>query len=264
MILTFGIPLAVIAIVYAAMIWMNERYALFAADHFRSTAAKVGAYIWLGLLLFVLTVEIVGSALRTLTPKELAHIPFYTLFGLHAILLIFLIGWWLLAGRPRIADFLNLRTADAGEMVMTGFAVGVGGWIFTLILAAMIVAIAAASGLIPATPKPSPMIGWMATLPLWKRGMIVLSAMTVEEAFFRGWLQKRVGLLASTLLFAVAHSGLGQPVLLVGVFIISLIIGVTFYRTKNLLPGIIAHGVFDGVQLFVIIPVVYKAMGMGG
>jgi len=104
------------------------------------------------------------------------------------------------------------------------------------------------------------MIGWMAALPLWKKAAIVFSAMTVEEAFFRGWLQKRVGLIASTVLFALAHSGLGQPLLLIGVSLISLVIGYTFYRTKNLIPGVIAHGVFDAIQLFVIIPIAFKAI----
>ena len=107
------------------------------------------------------------------------------------------------------------------------------------------------------------MIGWMAALPLWKKGTIVFSAMTIEEAFFRGWLQKRVGLIVSTILFSLAHSGLGQPLLLIGVAIISLIIGFTFYRTRNLIPGIIAHGIFDAIQLFVIIPVVFKMTGLG-
>ena len=88
--------------------------------------------------------------------------------------------------------------------------------------------------------------------------------MTIEEAFFRGWLQKRIGLIASTIMFALAHSGFGQPLLLVGVAIISVVIGFTFYRTKNLIPGIIAHGIFDAVQLFVIIPVVFKMTGVGG
>jgi len=88
-------------------------------------------------------------------------------------------------------------------------------------------------------------------------------AMTIEEAFFRGWLQKRIGVIASTALFALAHSGLGQPFLLIGVSVISLVIGFTFYRTRNLIPGIIAHGIFDAVQLFVIIPVVFKMSGMG-
>jgi membrane protease YdiL (CAAX protease family) len=41
------------------------------------------------------------------------------------------------------------------------------------------------------------------------------------------------------------------------------VIGFTFYRTKNLIPCIIAHGVFDAIQLFVILPVVFRMMGMG-
>ncbi|HKO00661.1 MAG TPA: CPBP family intramembrane glutamic endopeptidase, partial [Thermoanaerobaculia bacterium] len=94
----------------------------------------------------------------------------------------------------------------------------------------------------------------------WKKCLIVLSAMTVEEAFFRGWLQKRIGLIASTILFALAHSGLGQPLLLIGVTMISLVIGYAFYRTKNLIPGVIAHGVFDAIQLFVIIPIAFKTL----
>src|SRR5438045_3467298 len=95
----------------------------------------------------------------------------------------------------------------------------------------------------------------------WKKGMLVLSAMTIEEAFFRGWLQKRVGLIASTLLFALAHASLGQPFLLIGVTFISLVISFVFYRTKNLIPDIIAHGIFDAIQLFVTIPIVYNMSG---
>jgi general stress protein CsbA len=103
------------------------------------------------------------------------------------------------------------------------------------------------------------MIAYMARIAWWKKALVVLSAMTVEEAFFRGFLQKRVGLIASTILFALAHAGYAQPMLLIGVTVISLIIGVTaFYRTKNLVPGMIAHGVFDAVQLFVIIPVAFR------
>lgn len=256
-------PLIFIAVVYVAMIVLNERYGLFATDHFPSRLAKVVAYVWLGLLMFGLAIEITASSLHIPTAKELARVPFWQLFLLHAILVVFLAGWWLLTKRPPITQFLNLRGGNKVEQVLTGFAVGVGGWIFTLMIAAMIALILTASGLMPAKPAVSPMIGWMASLAMWKKGVIVLSAMTIEEAFFRGWLQKRIGLIASTILFALAHSGLGQPLLLIGVTIISLVIGFTFYRTKNLLPGIIVHGVFDAVQLFVIIPIVFKMSGLG-
>jgi membrane protease YdiL (CAAX protease family) len=256
-------PLIFITLVYVAMIVMNERYRLFSVDHFSSPVMKGIAYLWLGILMFALVILITGAALRTPTAHDLARTPFYQLFGLHAILFIFLFVWWLLTQRPPIGEFLNIPRRGNGEAVLTGFAVGVGGWIVTISIALIIGLLLMASGLMPKNPPASPMIGWMAALPLWKKGVIVLSAMTIEEAFFRGWLQKRIGVIASTVLFALAHSGLGQPFLLIGVTLISLVIGFTFYRTRNLIPGIIAHGIFDAVQLFVIIPVVVKTMGMG-
>jgi len=258
------IPLICIVLLWVALIYLNERHQLFSVDHFSSTTMKWIGYVWLGLFLFLLTFLIVGSSQHPPTAKDLSKVPFYSLFTLHAILLTFLVGWWLLTRRPPVGTFLNVPRERAGEAIMTGFAVGVGGWILTIALALVIGLLLAASGLIPKNPQPSPMIGYMASLPVWKKATIVFSAMTVEEAFFRGWLQKRVGLVASTMLFALAHSGFGQPFLLIGVAIISLIIGFTFYRTKNLIPGIIAHGVFDGVQLFVIIPIVFKMAGLGG
>lgn len=259
----YVLPLIFIALVYILMIVMNERYRLFSVDHFSSPVMKGIAYVWLGVLMFGLAILITGASLKIPTAQELARVPFYSLFGLHAILFVFLVGWWLLTHRPPIGEFLNIPRHGNGQAVLTGFAVGVGGWIFTISVALMIGLILAASGLIPKNPQPSPMVAWMAALPLWKKGVIVLSAMTIEEAFFRGWLQKRIGVIASTALFALAHSGLGQPLLLIGVSVISLVIGFTFYRTKNLIPGIIAHGIFDAVQLFVIIPVVFKMSGMG-
>ena len=49
----------------------------------------------------------------------------------------------------------------------------------------------------------------------------------------------------------------------VALVLTQVVIGFTFYRTKNLIPGIIAHGIFDAVQIFVLIPIVFKMTGMG-
>lgn len=257
----FILPLLFIAIVYATMVILNERIGLF-RDAFPSPNLKVLAYIWLGLFLFGLTALITMSAMAPPSAKDLSRVPFYSLFTLHAILIIFLAGWWLMTGRPPLLRFFNIQREEPGEAVLTGLAVGVGGWIITIVFALIIAFILQATGVLPKNPEPSATIAWMASLPLWKKILIVLSAMSIEEMFFRGWLQKRIGLIASTTLFALAHSGLGQPFLLIGVAIISLIIGFTFYRTKNLIPGIIAHGVFDAVQLFVVIPIAFKAIGV--
>ena len=261
--MSFVAPLVFVAVIYVGMIVMNERYGLFRCDQFPSAGAKYGAYVWLGVIMFLLMFLVVASSQRVPTAQELARAPFYSLFLLHAILIVFLIGWWLLTRRPPIGEFLNIRRPYT-QSIFGGFAVGLAGWIITIMLAATIALILRQTGVLPKDMQPPPMIAWMANLPAWKKALVVLSAMTVEEAFFRGWLQKRVGLIVSTILFATAHVGLGQPFLLIGVTIISLIIGFTFYRTKNLIPGVIAHGVFDAVQLFVIIPIVFKAAGLGG
>ena len=93
------LPLLFIAIVYAVMIILNETIGLF-RDNFSSPGVKILAYVWIGICLFLLTLLIVASSLAPPTAKDLARVPFYSLFTLHVILLIFLFVWWLLTGRP--------------------------------------------------------------------------------------------------------------------------------------------------------------------
>ena len=261
--MAFVIPVAFVVLVWAAIVFLNERYGLLSCDRFPSVGHKWFAYAWLGLFMVALAALVTASALTTPTLKQLADMPFYSLFSLHAVLVIFLLGWWAASGRPGIREFLNIRHERPAEVVAIGVSVGVGGWIFTLLMALVVALILKGVGLIDEAPEPPAMIGWMAALPIWKKALIILSAMTVEEAFFRSFLQKRIGLVASTILFALAHFTYGNPLLLIGVTIISLVIGLTFYRTKNVVPGVIAHGVFDAIQLFVIVPIAVKVTGIG-
>lgn len=248
-------------IVWGAIIYLNETRNLLSCDRFPTPGYKYFAYAWLGLFLLLLGVLVANAAKNPTRASDLARTPFYALFSLHLILVMFLVGWWIATGRPHWTEFLNIQRGHSGEAALIGLAVGVGGWIFTIMMALLIAAILSAAGMVKA-PEPSPVIGFMAMLPAWKKAVLVLSAMTVEEAFFRAWLQKRIGLIASTTLFTLAHFTLGQPLLLIGVAVISLVIGFTFYRTKNVLPGVVAHGVFDAVQLFVIIPIAFKVAGL--
>jgi hypothetical protein len=84
-------PLVFIAIVYIAMIVMNERYGLFSVDHFSSPLMKVLAYLWLAVLMFGLVILITGSSLRIPTAQELTRVPCYAFFALHAILVVWLV-----------------------------------------------------------------------------------------------------------------------------------------------------------------------------
>src|SRR5258708_23952389 len=142
------LPLIFIGLVYLAFIVANERFGLLRASDRFTPLTKALAYLWLGLLLFLLAILVVSSSLRQPTLKELANTPFYSFFTLHLILIVFLAGWWLLSGRPPILEFLNIQRDRGGEAVMTGFAVGVAGWIMTLIIAVLIGAILTASGLL--------------------------------------------------------------------------------------------------------------------
>ena len=260
----YAISVTLVVLVWAAVVYLNERHGLLSCDRFASPVLKYVAYAWLGAFLVLMAVLVTSSALSPVTAKQLATTPFYSLFLLHVILIVFLLGWWALSGRPSLREFLNIRHERPAEVVAIGLAVGVGGWIFTIIMALLVALLLKSVGVLEEPPQPPPMIGWMAALPIWKKALIILSAMTIEEAFFRSFLQKRVGLLASTILFALAHFTYGNPLLLIGVSVISLVIGATFYRTKNVIPGVLAHGVFDAVQLFVIVPIAFRVMGAGG
>lgn len=260
----YFLSVAFVVLVWIAIVYLNERHGLLAAaDRFPHPALKWLAYGWMGVFMVLLAALVTGSALTPVTSQQLAKTPFFSLFLMHAILIAFLFGWWLFSGVPNLKEFLQIRHERPGEVVAIGTAVGVGGWMLTLAVAALVGLLLSATGALDDPPDPPAMIGWMAALPVWKKATIILSAMTVEEFFFRSFLQKRVGLIASTILFALAHFTYGNPLLLVGVTIISLIIGATFYRTKNVVPGIIAHGVFDAIQLFVIVPIAVKATGIG-
>src|SRR5262249_41211127 len=68
------------------------------------------------------------------------------------------------------------------------------------------------------------------------------------------FLQPRVGAVAATLMFTAAHGAYGQPLMLVGILVISTVLSITFARSRSVLPCIAAHGVFDAIQMFVVIP----------
>jgi membrane protease YdiL (CAAX protease family) len=108
--------------------------------------------------------------------------------------------------------------------------------------------------------QPPAMVLWIGALPVAARAAIAVSAGVVEEIFFRGFLQRRIGLLASTVLFALAHLGYGQPFMLVGITLLSLLYGELLRRRGSVWAAMAAHAVFDLVQLLVVVPLVSRAL----
>jgi hypothetical protein len=79
---------------------------------------------------------------------------------------------------------------------------------------------------------------------------LLIVRVSAEEMFFRGLLVQKIGVFASTLLFALAHALYGSIVEVIGAFVLGLVLAMTFDRTRNLWPNIIAHIAYNAVILF--------------
>lgn len=149
-----------------------------------------------------------------------------------------------------------------------GVLLGVGAWVAVLagvILIGLLIVLLGGDEAIPKAPPA--LVPWIAGLPIWVRLLISLSAGVVEEWFFRGFLQPRMGILLSTGFFVLAHFSYGQPFMLIGITILSLIYGLLVKWRQNIWPAIAAHTLFDAVQLLVVIPAALRLLetqGQGG
>jgi membrane protease YdiL (CAAX protease family) len=222
-------------------------------DEFRGRVRRVTAALLLVAIL-ALAVFYPVTSFGKAEDIDPATIWFPTLLLGHYVLTAFLLVWWRLRGDVGLGEFLHLSSERLVEKVRQGFAFGCGGWLITVTVTGAAAALFSLGGGSTTVDEIPPVMVWLAALPIGYKLIIVGVAMTVEEAFFRGFLQPRVGLLVSSILFAFSHFSYGLPFMIVGVFTISLIIGRAFERTGDLLPCVVAHGIFDGVQLLVILP----------
>jgi membrane protease YdiL (CAAX protease family) len=219
----------------------------------------------MGLLagVLLLTVAIPFAAGFVGTQPETRELSLVSVFAVHAVLLFFLACYYVLSGRRSLSDFLKLKSRRPVADLSVGALIGLAGWVLTILVAALLLGVwllvsrrfrtETGSGSI------SPMIVWLVSQPLWLKVLIIVSAMVVEELFFRSFLQTRVGPVAATLMFTAAHGVYGQPLVLVGILVISTVLSITFALYRNVLPCIVAHGVFDAIQMFIVIPLFVRA-----
>jgi membrane protease YdiL (CAAX protease family) len=169
-------------------------------------------------------------------------------------------------GRQFAAQFGFLPATTIPREIGLGLLLGIGAWVTVLLALMGVAGVLWAVGGESAVPKAPPaLVPLIAGLPIWVRFLVSLSAGVVEESFFRGFLQPRVGILLSTACFTLAHLSYGQPFMLVGIALLSLIYGLLVKWRQNVWPAIAAHALFDGVQLLVIVPAALKMLqGTGG
>ncbi len=240
--------------------------AAFAEDGFTEPGRRTVAVSLLAAVL-LLTVAIPFAGGFAGAQPETENLTVLSLFAVHAILLFFLACYYALSGRRSPADFLKIRSARPVTDLSSGILVGAAGWLVTILAAVAVVGIwwllrrSAPGG--EEGPSVSPTILWIVSQPVWVKIAIVVSAMVVEELFFRSFLQTRVGPVAATLMFTAAHGAYGQPLVLIGILVISAVLSVTFLLYGNVLPCIVAHGVFDAIQMFVMIPLMTRAVAGG-
>jgi membrane protease YdiL (CAAX protease family) len=231
--------------------------AVFVEDGFEEPGRRAVAMgLLAGVLLLTVAIPFAGGLAGA--QPETKELSLVSVFAVHGMLLFFLACYYALSGRQSIVAFLRLRSENAGAELARGVLIGVAGWLLTILTAMVLVGL---WYLVAHRGRPetgggaiSPTIVWLVSRPLWVRLTIVASAMVVEELFFRSFLQPRVGAVAATLMFTAAHGAYGQPLMLVGILVISTVLSVTFARSRSVLPCIAAHGVFDAIQMFVVIP----------
>jgi membrane protease YdiL (CAAX protease family) len=155
----------------------------------------------------------------------------------------------------RLAEQFGFVAPSVPRELGLGLLLGVGAWVAVLLGIMLIGLLLLALGADDAVPKQPPaLIPFIAGLPILVKILISLSAGVVEEWFFRGFLQPRMGLILSTVLFALAHFSYGQPFMLIGITLLSVIYGLLVKWRQNIWPAIAAHTLFDAVQLLVVVP----------
>lgn len=236
--------------------------AVFAEDGFHEPGRRTLAVALLASVL-LLTVAIPFAGGFAGAQPETENLTVVSLFAVHAILIFFLACYYGLSARHSLADFLKIRSPRPVADLSAGVMIGAAGWLLTVLAALGAVGIwYLLRKSTPGTEENaavSPTILWIVSQPVWVKVAIVVSAMVVEELFFRSFLQTRVGPLAATLMFTAAHGVYGQPLVLIGILVISAVLSVTFALYGNVLPCIVAHGIFDSIQMFVLIPLVTRA-----
>lgn len=209
----------------------------------------------LGLLVFV---DPLVSTVRFVLegPPESAGPPtfsdalFVFIFAVNTVLFILLpVAYLLLVyprGMPAVLDEMRLRWRPRVPLwALVGALATVGAlFAFGLLLSAIV-----HYGLIE-EPQTSeyvlaikPQLNWF-----WIVAIPLVAAVT-EEIFFRGFLQPRVGLWASSVLFGVVHIGYGTVLQVVAPFLLGLLFAFLYLKTKTLWAPIAGHFAFDFVQL---------------
>lgn len=76
----------------------------------------------------------------------------------------------------------------------------------------------------------------------------------LEEWFFRGFLVPRIGIIFSSLIFALGHLSYGSVIQVLGAFVLGVFLANTYTKTNNLWPNVFAHALYNlTIYLFLVL-----------
>jgi membrane protease YdiL (CAAX protease family) len=149
-------------------------------------------------------------------------------------------------GRGPVGAFrlLGLKAEGAPRALAWGVALAVGVMVLLVVLEQGL------SYVLPSSALDNPTaldIAKSVTLP----GAFALAAASAlgEEIFFRGFLQPRIGLVATALVFSLAHFSYASAGEVIAVLILAFAMGLLYKRTGNLWATIATHFTFNLVNL---------------
>ncbi|MGH9379729.1 MAG: lysostaphin resistance A-like protein [Thermoanaerobaculia bacterium] len=192
------------------------------------------------------------------------------LFVLHAGFFVALVLWFGSGFLPRLpvspriwwrvwSAQLGWRASKISRELALGLAAGVAGWTAVLAIVYGVAAVAWAVGAEELVPQEPPAVmEYLIGLPVAVRLALAASAGLAEETFFRGFLQPRAGIALSSTLFVLAHLSYGQPFMLLGVALLSILFAWLVRWRQSIWAAVVAHATFDAIQLLVVLPVLHR------
>jgi membrane protease YdiL (CAAX protease family) len=147
----------------------------------------------------------------------------------------------------KIFNYLGLKT----EGFLVNALLGVATTIF--IIGPLVIAEAIVVVMLLHLEEPEKVSMIVSGLPLY----ILIFSFTIgpiaEEIFFRGFLLSRVGIILSSLLFALAHYSYGSYTEFLAAFTAGFVFAVLYKKSKSIIPSIFAHAAFNFINVIMVV-----------
>jgi hypothetical protein len=99
--------------------------------------------------------------------------------------------------------------------------------------------------------------GIVADVILAQNAFTLLLAVTIgplgEELLFRGYLQKKIGIILQSALFALFHLGYGSVSEIAAAFSVAVLFGLSFKQKRNIYALVLAHALYNLLSISIVL-----------